>query len=142
MKIRADIAAMLHAGHTQANIVRTLHVSTLTVQKTREAIGRPSPHCQPIAEMFAARTAPVNGGHVRWSGYVNGTGTPMLSRHGREVSAYRVAFEAHYGRSPVGLPKPGCGFPRCVAGAHLEDRPMREKNREVFAAIFGEEGAR
>jgi hypothetical protein len=137
---------MLQSGATVTDIVQTLHVSTLTVQRTRKAIGMPA-HLrgrwsESLAEAFAVRTEPAPGGHVRWTGCVSNKGMPVVSYLRTKVSAYRVAFRAHYGRDPVGLPKPGCGYPRCVAGAHLEDQPMRVRNRETFAAIFGSEVAR
>jgi len=41
MKIRADIAELIRAGHTDASIARRLHCGTTTVGNTRRAIGYP-----------------------------------------------------------------------------------------------------
>lgn len=142
MKIRDDIAALLRAGHSQGHIVRELHVGILTVQRTREALGLPphpaggsSGHATPD-DAFRARTAPAAFGHVLWTGHVC-RGTPMVVHRKAARSAYRVAFRLHHGREPVGRVTPGCDMPLCVAGAHVEDRPIREQTRKTYAAIFG-----
>lgn len=77
---------------------------------------------------FAARTIAVDGGHLHWTGSVSTSGTPTLRLRSRVATGYRVAFRLEYGRAPVGkvLHAPGCEYPRCVAGAHLEDRLLRE----------------
>lgn len=41
MKIRADIAELIRAGHTDASIARRLHCGTTTVGNTRRALGLP-----------------------------------------------------------------------------------------------------
>jgi uncharacterized protein YerC len=41
--VRADVAAMLRAGATQAQISKELDVSTYTVRRTREVLGIPIP---------------------------------------------------------------------------------------------------
>lgn len=78
-------------------------------------------------EAFAARTLAVDGGHLDWTGPLSEHGTPVL-RLGREAqTAYRYAFRVHHGREAEGKSGPMCGYPRCVAGAHLEDRVLREE---------------
>ncbi|MGW2837349.1 hypothetical protein ACWCWD_06510 [Streptomyces sp. NPDC001493] len=142
MKIRADIAEMLQAGHSHVEIMRTLHVGPLIVTATRNALNMPAPArggkpLRPIAETFAERTEPVGGGHLRWTGHVWRDTTPILGRQGKGLSAYRVAFELRHGRRPVGHARPGCGYPQCVAPDHIEDKPMRERLRQQLAAILG-----
>ncbi|MGA6223512.1 hypothetical protein ACPESV_24645 [Streptomyces umbrinus] len=88
-------------------------------------------------DVFRAHVEETSGGHVRWTGPIAHQ-TPAVRFEGRMQSAYRVAFRLHHGREPVGLATPGCDVPGCVAGAHVEDRPMREHTRQLYQAIFGE----
>lgn len=90
-----------------------------------------------LEERFQRHTEPVSGGHVRWTGSTS-HGTPVVRQGSSTHSAYRVAFRLEYGREPVGPVTSGCGMPSCVAGAHLEDRPMRQRTNDLFTAIFGE----
>lgn len=142
MNIRPDIAERLRAGTPQAYIVRELRVSPITVQRTREALGLPAPKAGPprppsMEDEFRRLAEPIEDGHVRWTGPVH-TGVPMVRWRQTTRSAYRVAFETQHGRTPVGRVLPGCGLHGCVAGAHVEDHPMRQKTRDTYAAIFGE----
>lgn len=144
MKIRADIADMIRAGATTTAIKATLHVGYGTVTNARKALGIPAPTLcgrplLPIPGLFHARTEPVDGGHLRWTGYVS-NGVPTLGRRGRPHSAYRIAFEIRYGRKPVGLVRSTCGYPQCVAPDHMQDRPMRDRLNAQYAAIFGDTG--
>ncbi|MFD8710370.1 hypothetical protein ACFV07_07830 [Streptomyces anulatus] len=144
MKLREDVAAALRANLPQRDIMRTLHVGYNTVVAHRKALALPAPvrgghPLQPIETEFYARTEPVDGGHLRWTGH-HANGVPRLGRQGKHPSAYRVGFRLHHGREPIGHAKPGCGYPQCVAPAHLEDRPMREQIQAQLTAIFG--GAR
>lgn len=142
MKIRTDIADMLRAGHTHTEIRLALHVSPLTVQRTREALKMPPPKtCRRLPgspeEAFHASTEPVDGGHLRWTGYANSNGSPRIGHGYKTYSAYAIAFRIRHDRAPVGRPKPGCDYPGCIAPDHVEDRPMRERNRAAYDAIFG-----
>lgn len=145
MNIREDIAGMLRAGHTQIHIVRTLHVAPITVQRTREALGLPAPKPGPrppasFEDVFRAYATPAEDGHVRWTGAVSSSNVPAAWMSNKFRSAYRIAFELHHGREPIGRVKVACGTPVCVAGGHLEDRQIREANRRAdnaFDAIFG-----
>ncbi|MFJ6615428.1 hypothetical protein ACIQPT_34705 [Streptomyces sp. NPDC091289] len=141
MKIRTDIADMLRNGATQQDIMRTLHVGYKTVTAHRIALRLPTPKrgghiLRPIETEFYARTEPIDGGHLRWAGH-HANGVPRLGRQGKHPSAYQVAFQMHHGRKPIGHAKPGCGYPQCVAPAHLEDRPMREQLQSQMNSIFG-----
>ncbi|MFJ9890850.1 hypothetical protein ACIQRW_34065 [Streptomyces sp. NPDC091287] len=139
MKLRTDIVDMLRNGHSHAEIMRTLHVGEARVTAHRKALRMPAPRrgghpLRPIAVVFAERTEPADGGHLRWTGQMSGL-TPVLGRNG--TSAYRIAFRLHYRREPVGYAKPGCGHDGCVQGSHLEDQPMRVQLRTQLASIFG-----
>lgn len=137
MRIRDDIAERLRAGTPQAYIVRELHVSPITVQRTREALGLPAPKSGPprppsIEDEFRRLAEPIEDEHVRWNGKHTG-GAPLVVWRQITRSAYQVAFELQHGRPPVGRVSPGCGRRGCVAGAHVEDQAMRD----TYAAIFG-----
>jgi hypothetical protein len=95
--------------------------------------GRPAS----LEEAFRRHTEPVDGGHVRWTGPTP-KGLPTFWFARRPHTAYRVAFRLEHGRDPDGLVKPGCDRPQCVAGPHLEDRPMRKRTDSLFTAIFGD----
>ena len=147
MKVRADIVELLRAGTPDIRIAKQLHVSPKTVRATRQAIKLPAPKrgseaaYASLEEAFRAHTEPVDGGHLRWTGYVDSAGgLPVLSYRRRRQAVPRVAFRTHYGREPVGNVLQTCDYEGCIAGAHLADRPMREANQRADAAfdeIFG-----
>lgn len=143
MNVRPDIAELLHAGVPQSRIARQLGCAPITVQRTREALGMPSPGQgrRPVPENWVealnAHSKPTEDGHVTWAGWSNSYGTPMVTVHKTQRSAYRVAFTAHHGREPEGRVTPGCGRQGCVRGDHLDDEPMRQKAHSMYAAIFG-----
>lgn len=142
MKVRTDIAELLRAGLSDDATAKRLHCCRKTVAATRAALRLPKtpPGSQqlPLADLIAARTEPVEGGHLRWTGTVNASGTPVLNYQGQGPrSAHRLVFINRHGREPVGKVRTGCAYPGCVHEDHVEDRPMRERNRATFAAIFG-----
>lgn len=141
MNIRDDIAELLEARVPQAHICRQLHVAPLTVQRTREALGLPSPRTVRVLpltpeEAFAKYTRPVHGGHLQWAGPVKNR-VPFFRHQGRHYYVRRVSFHWQYGRDPVGNVTPSCRVKGCVAGRCLQDRPMRERTESLYAAIFG-----
>jgi hypothetical protein len=92
-------------------------------------IGRPRAHAS-IEDAYRAHAVPTTDGHMEWTGIKNSTtGTPIVQLGTQRVSAYKVAFQLEHNREPVGYLKPSCGKPGCVAGAHLQDAPMRETAR-------------
>jgi len=141
VKIRDDIADLLRAGVPLLHICRQLHCAPLTVQRTREAIGLPAPKtCRvlptTLEAAFRQYTRPAKDGHIEWVGPVN-AGAPKVVFEGTVYYARRLAFRFHHGRDPIGKVTSGCTFTGCVAGRCLEDRPMRERARSLYAAIFG-----
>lgn len=140
MKVRTDIAELLCAGLPNETIATQLHCCRKTVAAARAALRLPNTppgsRGRPLADLIAARTEAVEGGHVRWTGHVT-DGTPVLNYQGTPRSAARLVFLLRYGREPIGNVLPGCAHPGCVAPDHIEDRPMRERNRKTYAAIFG-----
>lgn len=154
MKVRADIAELLRAGVPQIRIARQLHVAPLTVQRTREALKLPAPRSGPpdtyasLEDAFHANAETVGDGHLRWTGHTDTNGFPRLNFRQKRHSVRRIAFRIHHGRDAQGPISVGCEVADCVAGAHLEDLPIRDANRKriraanrradaAFEAIFG-----
>ncbi|MDQ0961949.1 hypothetical protein QFZ66_005827 [Streptomyces sp. B4I13] len=79
-----------------------------------------------LKEAFLAQVEPVQGGHMRWTGPREKTGTPVVRWRSLLDTAYRVAFRLHHQREPVGYLTRSCEIPGCVAGAHQRDLTMRE----------------
>lgn len=141
MKIRADIADMLRDGLTDTQIARRAHVGHKTAAAARAALGLPKCRAgnkpqQSLEQALYDRSRPVDGGHREWTGatYRN---TQHFKYDGERYLAGRAAFIVRWQRAPVGAVKPGCDYPGCVALDHVEDRPMRDRNRKTYAAIFG-----
>jgi hypothetical protein len=142
MKIRADIAELLHDGLPNERIAARLRVDRKKVAATRAALRLPKTppggRARPLPDLLAERSQPVDGGHMRWTGYVNPSGCPVLNYQDQGPrSAFRLVFLVRHGREPVGKAKAGCGYPGCVQPDHIDDQPMRERNRQTLAAIFG-----
>ena len=142
MKVRADIVELLRAGCSDREITRRLHVDGKAVAVTRRTLGFPlhTSEVRPAAspqDLFRARTRPVTGGHLEWTGYRTNAGTPFFRWMKQGYTAYRIAFVMAHNRPPVGRVQPGCGHPGCVAPAHVEDQPMRARLKTQMTSIFG-----
>ncbi|WP_433916898.1 helix-turn-helix domain-containing protein [Streptomyces sp. NBC_01744] len=128
-----EIAAALDGTVSNLAVARELGVAPERVRRVRAKEGVPvyprgrRGSGESWAEAFAARTLAVDGGHLDWTGSVSEHGTPVLRVRRETETAYRYAFRVHHGREAQGNSGPVCGFPRCVAGAHLEDRVLREE---------------
>ena len=137
MKIRQDIADMLHAGHSVSHIARALGADAGEVRRIRDRLGipvhGPGPTPRTIEQSFRHRATPTEDGHLLWPS----SDLRINSVDGTSFSAARWAFRQRYGRNPVGKVLPGCGTPRCVHPDHVEDQPMREALDTQLAAIFG-----
>ncbi|MFF5404566.1 hypothetical protein ACFY8K_17005 [Streptomyces misionensis] len=136
---RADIVALLREGQSDKYIGRTLHTSPMRVARIRAELQLPRYEhtAAPIAEVWAARTRPVDGGHLAWTGFWREGNCPVIKHSGEEYSARRVAFRMANGREPQGRVKAGCGWALCVRPEHVEDQPMRDQLRTQYTAIFG-----
>lgn len=77
------------------------------------------------AEAFTAQSEPVEGGHRRWTGTREKSGTPVVRHRTSIQTAYRVAFRLHHKREPQGNVSQSCEIPGCVAGEHQQDRLIR-----------------
>lgn len=134
MKVRADIAELLRAGHSDAAIARQLHVDKKTAAKGRATLGLPKskPGKKPAAsseDLFWRRVKPTDDGHMEWTGF-SSAGTPCLRHGGRNQTAYRIAYRIANGRGPEGQALPSCGREHCVKPGHHEDRADREKRQQ------------
>lgn len=146
MTVRADIAELLNAGHSDAAIYRQLHVDRKTAAKARAELGLPKAKsgykaAATAEDLFWRRTKPTGDGHIEWAGYRTSDGTPALRHRGRVHTAYRLAFRIANGRDPEGYVLPSCGHEGCVKPGHHSDRAGREQEQRVdslYAAIFGE----
>lgn len=142
-----SIRATCIAGHDQAEHVKFEPDGTaycglckLLDKRAQRDPSAPRPRRRSLRSLegaFRARTEGAEGGHVRWTGTTSHA-TPAVWWAGSTYSAYRVAFRIHHGREPEGQVRPGCGVSLCVAGAHVEDRPMRQRSTSLYAAIFGD----
>lgn len=142
MRIRDDIARLLHEGHSNTAIARQLHVDRTTVRRTRTAIGLPpSNHGYPqglsLEDTWQTRTQPVDGGHLQWTGAHNACGVPGLTYHGTWHSARAIAFTLRTGRDPVGYVKAECDHPDCVAPGCVDDEQGRQRTRAAMRAVLG-----
>jgi hypothetical protein len=145
MKVRADVAELLHAGLPDRAIARQLHVDTKAVAAARSALNIPKARSgkRPAAtpeDLFWERARPTDDGHMEWTGYHTKAGVPGLRHGGRFYTAYRLAFRMATGRDPEGYALPSCGRDRCVKQGHHMDRADREREQRVdalYAGIFG-----
>lgn len=152
--VRADVAELLRAGHSNRAIARQLHTDAKDVAKARDVLGLPKARSgrKPAAtaeDLFWRRAKPTDDGHMEWTGFRMG-GTPGLRFGGTNLTAYRVAYRIATGRDPEGHALPACGREQCVKPGHHEDRADRaarrqrereERRREkrvdaLYAAIF------
>ncbi|MBL1100106.1 hypothetical protein [Streptomyces coffeae] len=145
MKIRADIAELLHAGHRDNAIAKQLGACPKTIARARAALGLPqNPPGRPVYNTLEAawhaHTEPADSGHLLWTGTVN-SGVPVIRYKGQRHSAYLIAYRIGHSRDPKGRCRPDCGRPGCVAPSHVDDGPGRARTRALLAAIFGEESA-
>ncbi|MHA4819355.1 hypothetical protein ACXZ65_33955 [Streptomyces aculeolatus] len=106
------------------------------------AVAKTAPRAVPdgLAEQFARRSRPVEGGHREWTGTSRTASGGGRFRHaGRDYTAAQAAFILRTGRAPVGLVRPACEHPHCCEPAHVDDRAARQLEREALADITGME---
>ncbi|MFJ5259116.1 hypothetical protein ACIQAC_01395 [Streptomyces sp. NPDC088387] len=145
MKVRADVAELLHHGHSDRAIVRQLHVDAKVVAAARAHLGIPKakPGRKPAASaenLFWLRVKPTDDGHMDWTGSRNSTGVPSLRHGGRNLSAYRIAYRIANNREPEGYALPNCEHDGCTKPGHHTDRTDRAQEKRVdalYGAIFG-----
>ncbi|MFF1282191.1 hypothetical protein [Streptomyces sp. NPDC058299] len=140
MKVRADVAELLRAGHSNRAIADQLHVDAKkTVAPARAALGLPKakPGYKGAAsaeDRFWRQVRRTDDGHMEWTGFSVG-GAPTL-RYGRKNhSAYRIAYRIVTGRDPEGNARPSCGRDHCVMPGHHSDRADRARAQARAAFI-------
>lgn len=134
-----DVPAQCVSGHDMAEHVKfesdgraycgLCKVLDKRAQRNPSAPRRAKRRPASMEEAFRAHAEPVDGGHVRWTGATSHT-TPTVWFGGTTYSAYKVAFRIQHGRDPEGTVTSSCDMPGCVAGAHVEDQPMRRRRQE------------
>ncbi|MFM9473974.1 hypothetical protein [Streptomyces scabiei] len=145
--VDAAIATMLRAGATYTEVREQLHVSAQRIsgvrleQKIPVPAGRCPGHNGPRTpeQTLAQYSRPAADGHTTWTGPTDGAGKPTIWNRHKALSGWRIAFLAHHGREPDGRVTVACDHPRCINGAHLTDRRLREANRradKAFEQIF------
>lgn len=97
----AAIRELLGAGWSNDAIARELHADRAAIRRIRSVAKIPNVPQQPLTleGKWAAKTAPVDGGHLDWTGSRSGTGgTPLLVYRGKSYTAAAVAFRKRTGR--------------------------------------------
>ncbi|MEU4348275.1 helix-turn-helix domain-containing protein [Streptomyces sp. NPDC023838] len=142
MKIRSDVAEMLRDGLTDTQIAARAHVSHRTVARARRALD--IPRCRAgarspdtLEHALRKRCRILDDGHWEWAGPTHSGGFTHFKFRGTRYTAPVAAFLVRYQRAPVGLVQAVCGMQGCVAPGHVEDRPMRDRTNDTYAAIFG-----
>ncbi|MFG3349546.1 hypothetical protein ACGF1Z_31370 [Streptomyces sp. NPDC048018] len=124
---------MLTAGRSVSAAARTYQVDAAELRSIRNRLGiplhPPGAKAASIDDTFRRRAVPTEDGHLLWPS----SDYRIRTAEGIAVSAARIAFRQQYRRAPIGKVQPGCGTPRCVHPAHVEDQPMRTQ----FSAILG-----
>lgn len=135
-----QITALLRQRLSDAEVARRLGCDRHRVGQVRRALGLPPVPLQPLTleQKWGARTRPVEGGHLEWTGERQSTsGTPVLRYREKAYTAARIAFRIRYGREPVGYCAAECGRQHCVAPDHVEDEPGRARVREQLRYLEG-----
>jgi hypothetical protein len=137
---RGQITELLGQGLSNTAIAAQLHCDKVRVARIRAELGLPNVAVQPLTleEKWAARTRPIDGGHLEWLGeHVGKSGTPVMRYREASYTATGIAFRIRTGRDPVGYAIAECGHHHCVAPAHVEDDPGRQKAREQLRYLTG-----
>lgn len=101
-------------------IRRQVHRRKRAVVAPVKAVKRepaPKPKKRTLQSLFADKTAPLDGGHLAW------TGKPQTWFQGQVYTPKQLCFAAEHGyRAKVRL-RAGCGVDECVLPAHLVTVP-------------------
>lgn len=136
----AEILQLLARGLTNSEIGWQLGICRQSVGEVRRAHRIPNApgSAQSLEEAWAARTLPVEGGHLEWLGERRPpSGIPILRHDGVAYTAARIAFRLQHGREPQGRVLADCGVAQCVAPGHVEDAPGRLRVREQLRFLDG-----
>ena len=137
---RDAIVAQLRNDLSNAAIARALGCDGHRVGAIRRELGLPNfrPKKLTLEQKWEKHTKPLEGGHLEWTGErASASGTPVLRYEEACYSPASIAFEKHHGRKSKGHVKAECGVRQCVAPAHVEDEPGRQRLREQLRRIRG-----
>lgn len=136
----AAIRALITAGMNDHAIARELHADRVAIRRIRKETGIPKPPLQPLTlhEKWAARTRPVEGGHLEWTGERIGPGkSPVMRYKGATYSPTAIAYELRHGRPPQGYAIADCPHKQCVAPDHVDDEAGRQAKRQQLRLAKG-----
>ncbi|RDG35179.1 helix-turn-helix domain-containing protein [Streptomyces corynorhini] len=137
---REQIEELLRAGKSNSAIARHLRCDKHRVAAIRADLGLPNVPAQPLTleEKWAAKTEPVDGGHLEWTGSrQTSSGTPVMRYREQMHTAAAIAFRIRTGRDPQGYARAECGHHHCVAPAHVDDTATRTTTREQLRYLTG-----
>ncbi|MEV4438217.1 helix-turn-helix domain-containing protein [Streptomyces sp. NPDC049577] len=137
---REQIVQLLREGLSNHAIARELGCDRHRVGALRHELGIAPVPLQPLTleQKWEARTRPVEGGHLEWTGERQSTsGTPVLRYRERSYSPAAIAFRIQHGREPEGYVRADCGFKHCVAPGHVDDMSARLRTREQLRYLTG-----
>ncbi|MGW1071518.1 hypothetical protein [Streptomyces sp. NPDC002537] len=136
---RDQIVELLHEGLSNTAIARRLRCDRHRVAGIRRDISLANVPAQPLSleEKWAARTRPVDGGHLEWTGERARSGTPVLRYWPNSYSPAVIAFRIKHGREPEGYVRADCGLKHCVAPDHVDDMAARMRTREQLRYLTG-----
>lgn len=138
---KADaVCDLIDEGLTNTAIGQRLHLERQTVGRIRRALGIANVAQQSLTlqEKWAARTRPVEGGHLEWTGERQSTsGTPVMRYREKAYSAARIAFRIKHDREPEGYAKSECGMQHCVAPDHVDDTATRDRDHGALRIVLG-----
>ena len=87
---------------------------------------------------FYDRVEGLPGGHLIWAGARDSHGTAVITQRGvGRFTALRLAYLIGHGAEPVGRVQAGCDYPGCVAPAHVDDLPRRQRDRAALRLVLG-----
>jgi hypothetical protein len=89
-----------------------------------------------LIQVFRARTQAAKGGHLLWEGYAEKGTTPLLIRNDHSYPVLRLSWCLQWNTEPDGHIR-NCGTRLCVAGTHLTDRRLRQREQLLAAAVLG-----
>lgn len=127
---REQIIAALREGKSNGTISRELKADRGRIRRIRNELGIPvHVHIQQpltLEQKWEARTLPVDGGHLEWTGERgSSSGTPVMRYKEESYSPAAIAFRIENGRAPKGQVFAECGMKHCIAPGHVNDEPGR-----------------
>ncbi|MFJ2174370.1 hypothetical protein ACIOHE_15830 [Streptomyces sp. NPDC087851] len=137
---REEIEQLLRDGQSNSAISGQLRCDKARVAAVRRDLGLSNVPAQPLSleEKWRARTRPVEGGHLEWTGERQSTsGTPVMRYRERSYTAAAIAFRIRTGRAPQGYARAECGHHQCIEPTHVDDTATRTATREQLRYLTG-----